>query len=91
MTPQEISDYKRKWIMANYFESHTHTDLRSDVYSWCKQHCFQWRFDIKNFTDIYGDTVRFELKEDFDSFNEWYEEKWNEETMDNMETRSRVV
>ena len=91
MTPQEISDHKRKWIMANYFESHTHTDLRSDVYSWCKQHCFQWRFDIKNFTDIYGDTVRFELKEDFDSFNEWYEEKWNEETVDNMETRSRVV
>jgi len=77
--------------MANYFESHTHTDLRSEVYSWCKEHCFQWRFDIKNFTDIYGDTVRFELKEDFDGFNEWYEEQWNEENLDDMEARSRIV
>ena len=91
MTPQEIVDHKRKWLMANYFESHTHTDLRSEVYSWCKERYFQWRFDIKNFTDIYGDTVRFELKEDFDGFNEWYKEQWNEEDLDDMETRSRIV
>lgn len=72
MNPQEVSDHKRKWIMASYFESHTHTDNRSLVIEWCKDHCFQWRYDIKRFTDVYGDTVRFELKEDFIAFNEWY-------------------
>ena len=75
MTPQEISDHKRKWIMASYYESHVHSDYRSAVVDWCKDNCFQWRFDIKRFTESYGDTVRFELEEDFQAFNEWYREK----------------
>jgi len=75
MTPQEISDHKNKWRMASYFVSHTHTDLRSEATQWCKDHCFKWRYDIKHFTDIYGDTVRFELEEDFNAFNEWYQER----------------
>jgi len=72
MLPQEISDHKRKWMMASYYEVHTHTDLRSSVMEWCKTCCFQWRWDLKKFTDVYGDTVRFELEEDFIAFNEWY-------------------
>ena len=75
MNPQEVSDHKRKWMMASYFESHTHTDNRSLVIEWCKDHCFQWRYDVKRFTDIYGDTVRFELEEDFTAFNEWYKDR----------------
>ena len=31
MTPQEISDHKRKWIMASYYESHVHSDYRIGV------------------------------------------------------------
>jgi hypothetical protein len=61
--------------MASYFQSHTHTDVRTDVVQWCKEHCFQWRYDIKRFTDVYGDTIRFELEEDFTAFNEWYKER----------------
>ena len=72
MLPQEISDHKRKWMMASYYEAHTHTDLRSPIKYWCKIHCFKWRWDLKTFTEIYGDTVRFELEEDFTAFNEWY-------------------
>jgi len=75
MTPQEIVAHKNKWRMASYFVSHTHSDLRSEATQWCKDHCFQWRYDIKHFTDIYGDTVRFELEEDFTAFNEWYQER----------------
>lgn len=78
MSPQEISDYKRKWMMASYYESHTHTDLRSAVTEICKDQCFQWRYDIKRFTGVYQDTVRFELEEDFISFNKWYKEKKND-------------
>lgn len=76
MTPQEITDHKRKWMMASYYESTVHTDLRSQVREWCKDHCFQWRYDIKHFTDVYFDTVRFELEEDFYAFNLWYIGVW---------------
>jgi len=77
MTPQEIYDHKRKWLMASYFKSHTHSDIRSDVKDWLKSNCFKHRYDLKTFTDIYGDTVRFELEEDFTAFNEWYKERIN--------------
>lgn len=75
MTPQEIVDYKRRWIMASYFESHVHSDNRSAVTEWLKNNCFKHRYDLKTFTDIYGDTARFELEEDFNAFNEWYKNR----------------
>jgi len=40
MNPQEIVLHKAQWMMANYYESHTHTDLRKDALEWCKAHCF---------------------------------------------------
>jgi len=76
MTPQEIVDHKRKWIPSSDYDTDAHTDLRSAVREWCKDHCFQWRYDIKEFTDVYFDTVRFELEEDFTAFNEWYIGVW---------------
>jgi len=76
MTPQEIVDHKRKWIPFSDYDTDAHTDLRRAVREWCKDHCFQWRYDIKEFTDVYFDTVRFELEEDFTAFNEWYIGVW---------------
>ena len=73
-SPQAVSDHKRKWLMASYFASHVHSDYRSRVKDWCKANCFKWRYDIKTFTNVYEDTVRFELEEDFTGFNEWYKE-----------------
>ena len=74
MSPQEISDHKRGWMMANYFECHTHSDVRRDVTAWCKENIFKWRYDIKRFTDIYEDSVRFESDDDLRAFSEWYGE-----------------
>lgn len=73
MTPQEINDYKNKWKMAAYFLVHVHSDDRAKVQAWCKDFCFQWRYDIKTLTDSYTDTVSFQLSEDCDAFQEWYE------------------
>jgi|TARA_B110000858_G_C17641029_1_gene398079 hypothetical protein len=78
MTPQEIVDYKNKWKMAAYFVVSVHTDFRSDIKDWCKEHCFQWRYDIKKFTENYTDSVSFELQEDYEAFKSWYLEKWRE-------------
>ena len=76
MTPQEITDYKRSWIMASYFQAETHTDLRTECVDWCKANCEQHQWDMKRFTDIYGDTVRFELQEHHSAFDAWYKERW---------------
>lgn len=73
MTPQEINDYKNKWKMTAYFLVHVHSDDRAKVREWCKDFCFQWRYDIKTLTDNYTDTVSFQLSEDCDAFQEWYE------------------
>ena len=73
MTPQEVTDYKNKWKMAAYFLVHVHSDNRAKVQAWCKDFCFQWRYDIKTLTDNYTDTVSFQLLEDCDAFQEWYE------------------
>ena len=72
MSPQEISDHKRKWMMASYFESRVHIDLRSTYTEWLKENCFKHQYDLKHFTDVYSDTVRFEHEEDFNEFNDWY-------------------
>jgi len=74
MTPQEISDHKSKWVRASYYEIHTHTDIRAPVINWCKTCCFEWRWDLKTFTESYTDTLRFELKEDLRDFQDWYTE-----------------
>jgi hypothetical protein len=74
MTPQEIDDYKRKWRMGSYFLHHTHTDVRNDCVEWCKENCETQEWDIKYFTDIYGDTIRFESESRFNDFGEWYKD-----------------
>jgi hypothetical protein len=72
MTPQEIDEHKRVWRMGTPFVSSTHSDLRNDCIEWCKENCEQQQWDMKTFTDIYGDTVRFELENHFVEFNKWY-------------------
>ncbi|HAW05962.1 MAG TPA: hypothetical protein DCW83_14850, partial [Saprospirales bacterium] len=72
MTPQEIDEHKRVWRMGTPFVSSTHSDLRNDCIEWCKENCEQQQWDMKIFTDIYGDTVRFELENHFVEFNKWY-------------------
>ena len=77
MTPQERMSHKRRWRMASHFVYHTHTDLRSESKEWCKRNCEQHEWDIKQFTDIYGDTIRFEFEEHFNEFSNWYNERWS--------------
>ena len=75
MSPQEISDHKRSWMMANYFECHTHSDVRRDVTAWCKENILKWRYHIKPYTAPYRDSVRFESDDDLTAFSVWYTDK----------------
>ena len=72
MTPLEIFDHKRKWMMKSHYEHETHTDLRSEGLDWCKKNCEKHQWSMKSFTDIYGDTFNFEREEDYNNFMEWY-------------------
>lgn len=72
MTPLEIFDHKRKWMMKSHYEYETHTDLRSEGLDWCKKNCEKHQWSMKSFTDIYGDTFNFEREEDYNNFMEWY-------------------
>jgi len=72
MTPQEIADHKRSWMMTNHYESHIHSDRRSQTLTWLKENLAQETYDLKKYTDVYQDSVRFETCAAFLRFNEWY-------------------
>ena len=60
-------------MSENYNEEKLEAAISPEV----KEHCFQWRYDIKRYTDNYTDTVSFELSEDCDAFQEWYQERYD--------------
>jgi Leu/Phe-tRNA-protein transferase len=61
MTPQQISDYKQKWMKDGGYAVRMHSDLRNECKTWCKKlEKHQWVH--KPFTDVYEDTFYFEDK-----------------------------
>jgi len=73
MTPQEISDYKRKWLLGGfYFSVETHTDVREECRDWCKLNCFKWQYDVQRYTEVYQDTFVFHYGDDYTEFKGWY-------------------
>jgi len=57
-------------------QQRAHTDLRNDCVEWCKENCEKQEWDIKYYTDIYGDTIRFEFESHWNEFGEWYKTRW---------------
>lgn len=60
MTPQEIFNYKNKWMHNNGHSVKIHSDLALLGKEWCSR-ClepYQWTFIAH--TDIYEDTFAFE-------------------------------
>lgn len=58
MTPQEIFDYKRRWMPG--YEVVVHSDLRDHAKDWCKTHLEKHQYAIKSWTHIYAWTYCFE-------------------------------
>lgn len=59
MTPQEIVEYKQRW-MRNCYSIRIHKDLRSRAKDWCAErlHTREWKFGGE--TEPYVDTFHFE-------------------------------
>lgn len=76
MTPQEISDYKLRWI-NNSFSVRLHSDLDWKGKGWCRKNLqrHQWSFD--SWTDVYEHTFNFEREEDAVNFSSQWPEFTN--------------
>lgn len=75
MTPQEITDYKTKWMNNPHFQATIHSDLRYICQKWCKLSVGQEKFKYVKFTNVYEDTLHFQTECDWNRFNTWYIER----------------
>ena len=72
MTPQEITDYKRKWMPGIMVA--VHSDLRTSAKDWMKKYAKQ-RYHFKEFTAPYEDTWCFESEKMVTEFLKAFEGK----------------
>lgn len=76
MTPQEISDYKQRWMrLGKFYTVAIHSDNRWAAIQWCKVQLFKQQWVHRKFTDVYEDTFFFEYKQDADMFASKFELK----------------
>jgi hypothetical protein len=64
MTPQEIADYKRKWMMTgdnNPVRLHSDLDWRGK--DWCRKHLERQSWSMTTWTDVYEHTFFFETED----------------------------
>jgi hypothetical protein len=67
MTPQEIFEYKNRWLPKGY-KVIIHSDLRSRAKDWCKQNLDKPQYHQEGWTNVYQDTFHFETCEDAAKF-----------------------
>ena len=60
MTPQEITDYKRKWKMDKPFVVKVHGDLYIAHKDWCRRNADRHQWSMDTFTAPYENTFFFE-------------------------------
>jgi len=73
MTPQEIVDYKRKWLGTARHETKIHSDYTSATRTWLKDHVPKHQYHVQEHTNVYETTVIFEDSQHQDSFLHWYD------------------
>jgi hypothetical protein len=66
-TPQEISDYKRRWKASGYPVS-VHSDHDVVCKDWCRKHLNRWEWSMDSYTDVYEHTFYFEKLESAEQF-----------------------
>lgn len=59
-TPQEVSDYKMRWMREGGHNVRLHSDLDVKGKDWCRKNLerHQWSFSL--YTDVYEHTFHFE-------------------------------
>lgn len=57
MTPQEIFEYKMKWMPGH--EVRIHSDVYDEAVAWCKQWLQPWHWKVTKWTYPYEHTFHF--------------------------------
>lgn len=68
MTPQQIFDYKHKWLPG--YQVIVHSDLRDHAKDWCKRNLEKCEYHIVPYTHVYAFTYYFENKHIGQQFEE---------------------
>lgn len=71
MTPQEIFEYKNRWMNNDPWCIPFHSDLQSRAISWCKENLQSYEYKLIEYTDVYEHTLCFEKKEHANRFEEY--------------------
>jgi len=75
MTPQEIFEYKQKWMQAVNNTVRIHSDLRLSAKDYCRSNIHKSQWSQKEYTAVYEDTFFFENADDAEKFRIHFK-KW---------------
>jgi len=74
MTPQEIFEYKQRWMPG--YAVRIHSDLRNRAIDYCKINLRQHQWKHREYTDVYEHTFYFENELDAKTFETNFEERF---------------
>lgn len=60
MTPQEMAEYKQRWLGKNPYMVQLHSDLDIEGKEWCRRMLERHQWSFESFTDVYEHTFYFE-------------------------------
>jgi hypothetical protein len=79
MTPQEVSDYKCRWMISgNNHPVRIHSDLVDQAKTWCRRNLERQYWSMTSWTNVYEHTFFFELESNANQFKltfaEWVDQ-----------------
>jgi hypothetical protein len=75
LTPQEISEYKMRWMRDGSYAARIHSDLEIAAKSWCKRNFDAHQWSFKAWTRVYEHTFYFEKANHSQQFKQEFS-KW---------------
>jgi|TARA_B110000046_G_scaffold38100_1_gene41724 hypothetical protein len=80
MTPQEINEYKQRWLASGtYYPVRLHSDLDTQGKTWCRRNLERHQWKMDTWTHVYEHTFIFEYKHDADEFSKQWPKFINQE------------
>jgi hypothetical protein len=71
MTPQDIVDYKTRWL-KNAHVATVNEDLDIEGKTWCRKNVERHKWSFSKYTDVYEHTFYFEDDQTARDFESWY-------------------
>tara|TARA_R110000796_G_scaffold17427_2_gene53660 strand:+ start:612 stop:848 length:237 start_codon:yes stop_codon:yes gene_type:complete len=64
MTPQEINEYKLRWMGSSPYSVRLHSDLDTQGKTWCRRNLERHQWKMNTWTNVYEHTFYFEHQDD---------------------------